>query len=392
MGPLDGVRVVELGVWVAGPGAAGILADWGADVIKIESLAGDPARQFVQMLGGDLDINPVFELDNRGKRSVVLGLDSPDGLEAALLLLESADVFVTNIRASALDRLGLGPDTLLDRFDKLVYAIITGYGLEGPDADKAAYDIAAFWARSGMASSLRTPGGPLPFQRGGMGDHTVAMTGAAMISAALFSRQRTGKGQLVSTSLLRQGAYTIGFDVNIALLWGQSLSVGTRETIPNPSVNNYVAGDNKEFWIVGLEGDRHWPALARAIGRSEWLDDPRFVTGRDRAMNAQALISELDAVFATRTRDEWFEAFESEPDVFWAPVNSVDDLLEDKQFPSSGALVEVPDERGSRIMLATPADFGGMAPSPRWRAPEHGEHTESVMSDLRMDPTAWPAP
>jgi crotonobetainyl-CoA:carnitine CoA-transferase CaiB-like acyl-CoA transferase len=391
MGPFDGLRVVELGVWVAGPGAAGILADWGADVIKIESPAGDPARQFIQMLGGDLDINPVFELDNRGKRSVVLELGSPEGLEAALALLASADVFVTNIRASALGRLGLGPDAMLDRFDRLVYAIISGYGLEGPDADKAAYDIAAFWARSGMASSLRTPGGPLPFQRGGMGDHTVAMTGAAMIGAALFSRQRTGTGQLVSTSLLRQGAYTIGFDVNIALLWGRSMSTGTREIMPNPSVNNYVAGDGKEFWIVGLEGDRHWPALARAVGRSEWLEDTRFATGRDRATNARELIAELDALFATRTRAEWFEAFDAEPDVFWAPVNSVDDLLEDQQFSSSGALVEVPDEQGARIMLATPADFGGVTPSPRWRAPEHGEHTESVLSELQRDPRAWPA-
>jgi crotonobetainyl-CoA:carnitine CoA-transferase CaiB-like acyl-CoA transferase len=155
-----------------------------------------------------------------------------------------------------------------------------------------------------------------------MGDHTVAMTGAAMIGAALFSRQRTGKGQLVSTSLLRQGAYIIGFDVNIALMWGQSLSTGTREAMPNPSVNNYIAGDGKEFWIVGLQGDRHWPALARAIGRPEWLDDPRFATGRDRATNARELVSELDALFATRTRDEWFGAFGAEPDVFWAPVNS----------------------------------------------------------------------
>ena len=212
-----------------------------------------------------------------------------------------------------------------------------------------------------------------------------------MISAALFSCQRTGRGQLVSTSLLRQGAYTIGFDVNIALLWGQSLSTGTREMMPNPSVNNYAAGDRKEFWIVGLEGDRHWPALARAIGRPEWLDDPRFATGRDRAMNARELVSELDALFATRTRDEWFAAFAAEPDVFWAPVNSVDDLLEDQQFTSSGALVEVPDEQGSRTMLATPADFGRAAPAPRWRAPEHGEHTGSVISELQRDPAAWPA-
>ena len=209
--------------------------------------------------------------------------------------------------------------------------------------------------------------------------------------APLFARQRTGTGQLVSTSLLRQGAYTIGFDVNIALLWGRSMSTGTREIMPNPSVNNYVAGDGKEFWIVGLEGDRHWPALARAVGRSEWLEDARFATGPDRATNARELIAELDALFATRPRAEWFEAFDAEPDVFWAPVNSVDDLLEDQQFSSSGALVEVPDEQGARIMLATPADFGGVTPSPRWRAPEHGEHTESVLSELQRDPRAWPA-
>ena len=389
-GPLDGVRVVELGVWVAGPGAAGILADWGADVIKVEPAAGDPARQFVRMLGGDLDINPVFELDNRGKRSMVLDLSLPEGIQSMLALMGSADVFVTNIRASALERFGLGSQTLLDRFDRLIYAIITGYGLEGPDADLAAYDIAAYWARSGMAAALRTPGGPLPFQRGGMGDHTVAMTGAAMVSAALYSRQETGRGQLVSTSLFRQGAYTIGFDVNIALLWGQSLSTGVREAMGNPSVNNYTAGDGKQFWIVGLEGDRHWPPLARAVGRPEWLDDLRFATARDRAANARVLVTSLDEVFATRSRDEWAEAFGKEPELFWAPVNTIDDLLQDQQFLASGALVDVPDETSSRYMLASPADFGGSAPAPRWRAPRLGEHTEAIRDGLQKDPGQWP--
>jgi crotonobetainyl-CoA:carnitine CoA-transferase CaiB-like acyl-CoA transferase len=386
-GPLDGVRAVELAVWVAGPGTAGLLADWGADVIKVEAFAGDPARGFGQMLGGDLDDNPVFELDNRGKRSVVIDLSRPEGVELVEQLIAEADVFVTNIRASALERRGLGPDTLTERFERLVYAIITGYGLEGAEADRAAFDVAAYWARSGMAAALRTPGGPLPFQRGGMGDHTVAMTGAAMISAALFDRERTGRGQLVSTSLLRQGAYTIGFDVNVALLWGRTIAAGVREKMRNPTVNNYEAGDGAQFWLVGLEGDRHWPALARVVDRPEWLDDPRFATGRDRAINARELIAELDALFATRTRAEWAERFDAEPELFWAPVNTIEDLISDPQFFASGGVVEVPDEEGSRSMLASPADFGGVAPRPRWRSPRLGEHTAEVLGELGLDAT-----
>jgi crotonobetainyl-CoA:carnitine CoA-transferase CaiB-like acyl-CoA transferase len=216
------------------------------------------------------------------------------------------------------------------------------------------------------------------------------MTGAAMVSAALYSRQETGRGQLVSTSLFRQGAYTIGFDVNIALLWGQSLSTGVREAMGNPSVNNYTAGDGKQFWIVGLEGDRHWPPLARAVGRPEWLDDLRFATARDRAANARVLVTSLDEVFATRSRDEWAEAFGKEPELFWAPVNTIDDLLQDQQFLASGALVDVPDETSSRYMLASPADFGGSAPAPRWRAPRLGEHTEAIRDGLQKDPGQWP--
>ncbi len=189
----------------------------------------------------------------------------------------------------------------------------------------------------------------------------------------------------MSTSLLRQGAYTIGFDVNVALPWGRTLAIGVRETTGNPTVNNYTAADGLQFWIVGLEGDRHWPALARAVGRSEWLTDPRFATGRDRFANARTLIAELDARFAERTRDEWATAFDAEPDLFWTPVNSIDDLLADEQFHASGAVVEVPDETGSRAMLATPADFGGRAPAPRWRAPTTGEHTATVLGELGHD-------
>src|SRR5918998_404706 len=373
-GPLDGIKVVELGVWVAGPGAAGILADWGADVVKIEPPAGDPARGFQRMLGGDLDVNPVFELDNRGKRGIALDLSTERGVHLADRLLAGADVFLTNVRPAALDRLGLGPDGALERHPHLVYTLITGYGLDGPDAGRAAYDIAAYWARAGIAESLRAPGGPLPFQRGGMGDHTAAMTAAAMVSAALVGRARTGRGQLVTTSLLRQGAYTIGFDVNVALMWGRTIGIGVREKMGSPTINNYVAGDGRPFWLVGLEGARHWPALARAVGRPEWLEDERFADPRSRATNAEALISELDAIFATRPLEEWAAVFEDEPELFWSPVNSIEDLLVDEQFWASGAVVHVEDESGAWAELATPADFGGTAPVPRSHAPRLGQH------------------
>lgn len=154
-GPLHGVKVVELGVWVAGPAAAGILADWGADVVKIEPRTGDPARTFGRMLGLDVDVSPPFELDNRSKRSVVLDLEEPDDRDAALGLIDDADVFVTNIRPSALRRLGLDYAALAARRPRLVYGLITGYGSAGPDADRAAYDVAAFWARGGRCSPRR---------------------------------------------------------------------------------------------------------------------------------------------------------------------------------------------------------------------------------------------
>ena len=384
-GPLRGVKVVELGVWIAGPAVGGILSDWGADVVKVEPPSGDPARGFRTMLGGDLDSNPVFELDNRSKRSIVADLSSTDGRQVASTLVDGADVFVTNIRLGALERVGLGPVLLRERNPGLVYAIISGYGLRGPEADRPAYDIAAYWARSGLAASLAAPGADLPFQRGGMGDHSVGMTGAAMICAALFARERTGLGDLVSASLLRQGAYTIGFDVNVALMWGTPIRLGSRTTMRMPTVNNYTAGDGKRFWIVGLEGERHWPPLARAVGHPEWLADDRFDTPAARYANGSELVRLLDDAFATRPLSQWAQIFDADPDFFWSPVQTVEDLLSDEQFLAAGGLVEVPDEQGTQLMVATPAEFEARPAKPRFRAPRLGEHTREVLESLGYD-------
>ncbi|MBV8927524.1 MAG: CoA transferase [Mycobacteriaceae bacterium] len=382
-GPVEGIKVVELGVWVAGPAAGGILADWGADVIKIEPPTGDPARVWARTLGGGLGVNPPFEMDNRSKRSIVLDLTTEHDRATAHELLAGADVFVTNVRPNALQRLELDFEAVAALNPRLVYGLITGYGTTGPDADRAAYDVAAFWARSGLAHLLSRPGDTPPFQRGGMGDHAAGMTLAAAICAALVARERTGKGQLVTTSLYRQGAYTVSFDLNTYLLTGQPIAIGQRESMFNPSMNNYTAGDGRRFWIVGLDADRHWPPLCRVAGHTEWLSDPRFHDARARAKNATTLIAELDEIFATKSLAEWADLFAAEPDIFWSPINTVEDVVSDDQFLAAGGLVDVPDGQASVAMIATPADFHGTPWAPRSTAPELGEHTDEVLAELK---------
>ena len=195
-GPMDGIKVVELGFWVAGPSCGGILADWGADVVKIEPPEGDPFRGVMAILGAEYAANnPMFELDNRGKRSLVLNLQDPRGQEIALALIDAADVFVTNQRPGGLERLGLDYESLAARNPRLIYAHVTGYGPESSERDRASYDVGAFWARAGIAAMLTAPGGEPPLQRGGMGDHTAGSQAAGAVAAALFHRERTGEGQ-----------------------------------------------------------------------------------------------------------------------------------------------------------------------------------------------------
>ena len=298
-------------------------------------------------------------------------------------MLSGADVFVTNVRPAALQRLGLDFEAVAPRNPRLVYGLLTGYGMTGPEADRPAYDVAAFWARAGLADLLTRPGDTPPFQRGGMGDHSAGMTLAAAVCAALVARDRTGTGQLVTTSLYRQGTYTVSFDLNTLLMSGHSIAIGQRETMGNPCMNNYGTADGRRFWIVGLEGERHWPVLCRAVERPEWLTDPRFARPRDRAANAVELIAELDRIFATRPLAEWAEIFDAEPDFFWSPINTLEDVLGDDQFHAAGGVVYVPDgDAGTVPMVASPADFHGTPAEPRSVAPRLGEHTEEVLAEL----------
>jgi len=382
-GPLAGVRVVELGVWVAGPATGGIMADWGADVIKVEPASGDPQRAVFGSVGldGSMPVPP-FEVDNRGKRSVVLDLRDFDDHARFDRLLSTADVLITNMRPGALERLELGPDHVCARHPRLVYGSITGYGAEGADRDRAGYDIGAFWARSGLAHTMVPPGEMPPGLRSGMGDHQTGMTLAAGVMAKLFERERTGRGGLVSTSLLRTGMYSIAWDFGIQLRFDRRESTRSRERSRAPLINSYRAADGRIFWLICLEGDRHWPNVLAAIERPGLADDERFADGSARLAHAADVIAELDAAFATRPLAEWADRFD-EHDVWWAPVQSIVDVIDDPQ--AQPGFVEMTPRDGDEPFraVATPVDFDGhvVRPGP---VPNVGEHTDEVLAELRL--------
>jgi crotonobetainyl-CoA:carnitine CoA-transferase CaiB-like acyl-CoA transferase len=385
---MEGVKVVELGFWVAGPACAAILADWGAEVVKVEPLTGDPFRGFGQFLEGVYGPgtpNAPFELDNRGKRSIALDYTTEAGKQVLLELIDQADVFVTNLRIGALERAGLDYEALHARNPRLVYGSVTGLGLHGPEATRAAYDVGSFWSRAGVAASLTPKGEQLPYQRGGMGDHMTGLAAASGVAAALFQRERTGEGQLVATSLLRIGTYMMGWDTNIALRIGAPTVPMSRDKASNPMINGYTAGDGKRFWLLGLEGDRHWPNVMRVIGNPGWATEPMCADTMSRAVNAAEIIAKLDEAFATRTFDEWTAAFD-EADVWWAPVQNADDLPNDPQAHAAGCFVDTPIGDGTNApMVASPIDFGDPGWAPALASPEFGEHTELVLLDLGYD-------
>ena len=294
---LEGLRVVELATYIAAPGAAGIMADWGADVIKVESPEGDPMRRFFDTIGSDQDANPIFELDNRGKRAVVLDIRSDLGREALKALAATADIFLTNVRPAALARAGVDYEALKTINPRLIYCSLTGYGLTGPDADKPGMDVAAFWSRAGVGS-ITAPKGAEPFPiRTGMGDHVTSLATVSAILAAVHERTRTGVGRLVETSLLRTGVYAIGSDMAIQLRFGKLASTRGRREAVQPLANFYKTADGRWICLLPRQGSVDWPRIAAAAGRPELVDDPRFASAKTRREHGQALVDILDEAF-----------------------------------------------------------------------------------------------
>ena len=379
---LKGLKVVEFATYIAAPGAAGILGDWGAEVIKIERPGGDDMRHVFADAKSELGANPTFEMDNRGKRSVVLDISKPEGREAAAKLAAGADIFITNVRPASLKRAGLDEASLRPANKRLIYALVTGYGLEGPDAHKPGFDVTAFWSRAGVAR-MTTPKGEDPFLlRTGFGDHITSLATTSAILAALYEREQTGEGRLVQTSLLATGVYTVGSDLAVQLRFGRLSSNRSRREPLNPLANFFQSQDGRWFVTNPRGGSVDWAAMTEAAGRPELKDDPRFASGRLRKENTAALTAEFDAAFGALPWSEITRRLDA-ADLVWAPVQTPAEVADDPQVRAAGALAQVENGRGGTWdSPAAPALFPGIEAAPRPAPPGLGQHTREVLAEL----------
>jgi len=374
------LRVVELGVWVAAPSAAALLADWGADVIKVEGPQGDPMRNVFGSLGiADDMANPAFALDNRGKRSVVLDLRDPDERARMEELLATADVFVSNLRPDALDRLDLEPHATVARHPHLVYCSISGYGLSGPERNRPTYDIGAFWGRSGLSRQMADRDGNPLNARGGIGDHITGLAALSGILGAVLEQRHTGTGQVVEVSLLRTGAYVLGWDLGLQMTLGKVAGAEPRHTNQAPLMNPYQAADGRWFFFTGLEAERHIASVLRALERTDLLEDERFASASAIRRNRTDVIALLDEIVATRPLDEWAERFDAEG-VFWALAQTPAEVVVDPQLVENDGFVEL--DEGAMRTINGPVTFGGAAPRSTVTVAPLGAHTDEVLAEL----------
>lgn len=381
---LEGIKVIEVATYIAAPGAGGILADWGAEVIKVEPLSGCPMRYTMANVGADhLKGSPIFDLDNRGKKGIAINTATPEGVEAVKRLVKDADVFLTNVRPGGLERSGLDYASLSAINPRLVYASVTGYGLEGAERDRPGFDIAAFWARSGLGYLETVKGTEPTTLRTGIGDHTTSMATVGGILAALVERQRTGKGRLVESSLIRAGIYAAGSDMAVQLKFGKLGSTKSRHEAVQPISNFFKTRSGEWFVIVPRQGSVDWTAVCKIIGQPELETDPRFANPKGRRANAAELVDILDAAFAEHDLDHWRQKLD-EHDVIWSPLMRPSDVVADPQAIAAGAFVDVPEEDGSDTFKAPagPVRFPGADDGPKGPAPALGQHTADVLRGL----------
>jgi len=336
--PLGNIRVVELATFVAAPAAGALLADLGADVIKVEIPQGELYRHALPRREGirhEFPEAPHFQFDNRGKRSLTLDLNAPASLQALLRVIDGADVFLTNMLPHRLRRYGLDPETLRARRPNLVVAALTGYGLRGEESEKPAFDYSAYWARSGLMDQMREPDAPPAFQRPAVGDHAASLALVTGILAALRTRDAGGGGQVVDVALHHIGYYVLGSDVALALATGSGPPRHDRRAPRNPLWNHYQVKDGRWIFLVMLDSQRYWPEVCKVLERPDLAADARFAGPVERYRNSGVLTPILAEIFAAHTLAEWEEIL-ADSRLIWAPVRTLEEAVRDPQAHASG--------------------------------------------------------
>jgi crotonobetainyl-CoA:carnitine CoA-transferase CaiB-like acyl-CoA transferase len=384
--PLAGVRVIEVTNWMAAPSAGAVLADMGADVVKVEPLTGDVVRGMMRppkLPDGAVDVDFSFQVDNRGKRSIAVALDRGEGAELVRRLVDRADVFLCNLLPQRQAKFGLDSETLLARRPSLVHATLTGYGLGGPDASRPGFDVTTFFGRGAITDAMTDPGGIATQPRPAQGDHTTGLAMVAAILAALRLVDRTGEGQVVDVSLLATAAWTMATDLAAPLVDGRNPSKRDRHHLIAPLANRFRCGDDR--WIIlNMPELRWWAPFCEAIGHPELLEDPRFAGVRERYDNMPALIDFLDEVFASRSLAEWGATFDA-AGLIWGPASTIAELANDPQAAATGMFPTINHPSGPFRTVAAPIHITGADIRPRGPAPTVGAHSTEILGELGLD-------
>ncbi len=385
--PLDGVRIIDWTIWQQGPVSTMMLADLGAEVIKIEErVGGDPGRGVLSiagaLVGATSGPNFYFEANNRHKQSLTLDLKNPKATEIVYQLAEKSDVFVQNFRKGVADKLGIGYAALSERNPQLIYASASGYGPFGPDAGEPSFDYMGL-ARSGIMTAVGEPQMEPLSIAGGIADQMGAIMLAYGVMAALLSREKYGMGQEVDISHLGSMTALQGLNVACKTILGKEFKRMPRAAAPSPLWNHYKCGDDKWICLAMPQQDRYWSDFCKVLGIEQVLDDPRFATMSDRADNAKDLIPILDAAFASRPRDAWMKALKAGGDFIYTVVNTIADLPSDEQMLANEYIVDYDHPRiGKTQLVGVPVRLSKTPGDPKGAAPEFGEHTERILTEL----------
>ncbi|HXD30217.1 MAG TPA: CoA transferase [Pyrinomonadaceae bacterium] len=380
----SGLKVVDLASFVAAPGAAVILSDFGADVIKVEPPTGDFWRHGHKVPPQPLANEPYqFHLNNRNKRGMTLDLKSPGAQEVLERLVKWADVFIVNTPHPARKKLKLEYEDVVQWNPRLIYADLTGFGDKGPDADLPGFDITSYWARSGLLSLTRDAGNPPTWPVGGSGDNATAVGLYSAIVTALYRRERTGKGSAVTTSLLAEGVWSASVSIQAALSGAKFYGLHDRNNPANAALNVYRAADGT--WFVVLVGAEKFAAVANAIGRPDLLTDPRFSDPAQLAINRPQLTAILDEVFASQPIQHWYEVF-SGLHVTFGAVRGPQEVINDPQLRANDIIVPL-EGAGDKLTstISSPIQVEGVTKEPARRAPKLGEHNQEILRELGFD-------